>query len=139
MKGLIPIGAIIILVIAVVTLILLALIPFFLTKKHLVMLLRTEHGYNNARLGLLTLLSTTYKGERNIELLGLYLSGVRKDREFLNHTLEMMKFECYRLCASSKVLAENVTKCEPIYRANATIPLPYNPKKIVEKISLVIG
>jgi hypothetical protein len=118
--------------------------PLFFARLHLVFMLTYVYEYNNAQLSLLTFLSLTEDGRPVHELIAehLALSEPANLDLLLRDELELIA-ECARLSTPDEVLLETTQlkegECELRYRANASIPLPYNPTKLVQRLSLEIG
>jgi len=124
-----------ILIIITIALIIVIVVSSFFLRIHLVEILEYEQRYNNAQLGLISLLSSTHENKKIIEIIAEYEAFGRYDNIEEILTNKISKFSnCYSLSIQDKTLAKSA-ECEPgMYVARVKIPLPNGEVKILRLV-----
>ncbi len=142
MKGIA--GSFVVLLVTIVIIIVILIPANFLTKP-VTQTIKYEQDYSNVQMVLISLLSST-KNEKSIQqLIGEHLILGEPEKETLKQILKekldkLVETECYKLSTSSEDLIKSSRiGCDPKkYTKEIEIVLPYNTKKLTEKLILVI-
>ncbi|MHA1859778.1 MAG: hypothetical protein ACTSVF_01600 [Candidatus Asgardarchaeia archaeon] len=137
MKGIISIG--IIGLIFTIGSIIATVIPLVVTKYHLVLDVKMRYETDRGELALLTFLTEERNGKNIYRLLseGMVKGLSEEERAFMGSELEkILGTDCVKLVNTSHTLISS--ECSPIkYTGSCKIFLPYNPDKLVERITVV--
>jgi len=116
------------------------LLPIKFLTTPIVNIVKYEENYDNAQMILISLLSSTKDGKAVQQIIGEHLIlGEPKDLSFLNEKLDkLVSTKCYKLSTLSELLVKSPHCTPQKYTKEADITLPYNSKKLTEKLILVI-
>lgn len=127
------------------------LVTAFSIQYNIIRIVDLQYRYNSAQTTLMALLPVTDSnntpfiqliGEKISQELGNFQStNNNMNLSLLNQTLSNFTTPvyCYTLKSSTNVLIPANSGCNPQYEAFTKIPLPYNPSKLVDSITLVIN
>lgn len=128
-------------ILVIIGIILIILIVPPMIKYHIVRVVLYKYNTENSQLVLMALLSSTCNGKSISQI--IVESGLNKNHDNLKCISEKLNLlipsKCYKLLATSKVLVES-GGCNPEKFSTSTdLPVPYNPKSLKEKVTLVIN
>lgn len=124
---------------------------FFLTfKYHVVANVKLSYEYNSADIVLLELLQTKYKNYSNYGLISenflpsfeTFRVSKRELSEELNNSLKLLTLsDCYNLTTTDNDVSVLIQSgsCKPRNITWSEIFVPYNPNKLVRKVTLEVG
>lgn len=140
MKGQIEIPFMLIIVTLVLVVGILA-VPKFLTGP-ITDVVRYDITHDNSYMALISVLSSTKDGKDIQEMIGEHLVYNSPNENTLKQTVKEKTdklLDCYKLSTPSKTLAYNQNCEAKDYKKEAFVALPFNTKKLTEKLTLVIN
>ena len=136
----VPFDIAVIALVLFVGLMFLAFVPTHLIVRNLAITTKITYTSNEADLTLLTLFSVRYKGKTLYSIFSLTPSKIETEdfQRFFTFTLNktlVYKLKCYKLVVDKQKI--EFGSC-PSYDYQVTYPIfkPYQPSKVIEKISL---
>ncbi len=148
MKAFIGIEIALVGIVFVLAIVLVALLPILFLRIHFIQTIELQNKYSNVQLELLAFLSSTTTDTNSLRnnqvtvfrLLSDYLAtGQPSSIDNLKYRLDKLS-DCYILYSSTNALFKSSTcNADQFNSTQAKIPLPYNPSKLTETLTLVIN